>query len=189
VVVAWGLHGGPPSLSRALSGGPEVCPEGQGTGAQAPRQSPILGGVALVKRSTTAEMTTRSASRGTWTPERLLDDLERLALGAPTRVEFFDEAAARLKRTVPFDAACWHTLDPGSDLITEHRLQGLPDRFPILANNEYAVEDVNKFADLAHAPLKAATLHRATDGHLDRSPRFRDLLSHAGVGAELRSAF
>ena len=77
-------------------------------------------------------------------------------------MEFFDEAAARLKRTVPFDGACWHTLDPGSDLITQHRLQDLPDRFPILANNEYAVEDVNKFADLARAGRKAATLAEAT---------------------------
>src|SRR3977135_3956669 len=103
-------------------------------------------------------MTTRSASRGTWAPKRLLDDLERLALPAPSRVEFFDEAAARRKRTIPFDGACWHTLDPGSDLITEHRLQNLPDRFPILANNEYAVEDVNKFGQLARATRKAATM-------------------------------
>ena len=68
-----------------------------------------------------------TASMGTWEPERLLDDLERLALRAPTRTEFFDEAAARLKPAVPFDGACWHTLDPGSDLITQHRLQDIPD--------------------------------------------------------------
>jgi DNA-binding CsgD family transcriptional regulator len=102
---------------------------------------------------------------------------------------FFDEAAARLKRVVPFDGACWHTLDPGSDLITQHRLQDLPDKFPILANNEYAVDDVNKFADLARASRKAATLTEATDGKPDRSPRFRDLLTPAGLGPELRSAF
>jgi DNA-binding CsgD family transcriptional regulator len=121
--------------------------------------------------------------------DRLLDDLQRLALRAPGRTEFFDEAALRLKRTVPFDGACWHTLDPGSGLITQHRLQDLPDRFPILANNEYAVEDVNKFADLARAGRKTATLHDATGGHPERSPRFRDLLTHAGLGPELRSAF
>src|SRR3954452_12403131 len=83
-----------------------------------------------------------------------LDDLGRLALRAPSRAEFFDEAAARLKRVVPFDGACWHTLDPGSDLITQHRLQDLPDRFPVLAENEYAVADVNKFAALARAPAR-----------------------------------
>jgi DNA-binding CsgD family transcriptional regulator len=135
------------------------------------------------------EMTTQSASRGTWAPERLLDDLERLALHAPVRAAFFDEAAARLKRTVPFVGACWHTLDPGSDLITQHRLQDLPDRFPILADNEYAVTDVNKFDQLARARRKAATLIGATAGRPERSPRFRDLLTPAGLGPELRSAF
>jgi DNA-binding CsgD family transcriptional regulator len=134
-------------------------------------------------------MATSIASRGTWAPERLLGELERLALRAPTRADFFDEAAERLRRTVPFDGACWHTLDPGSDLITQHRLQGLPDRFPILANNEYAVDDVNKFRQLACADRKAATLDEATGGHPERSPRFRDLLGPAGLGPELRGAF
>jgi len=94
-----------------------------------------------------------------------------------------------LKRTVAFDGACWHTLDPGSDLITQHRLQNLPDRFPILANNEYAIKDVNKFDQLARAKRKASTLDQATGGHPERSPRFRDLLTPAGLGSELRSAF
>jgi DNA-binding CsgD family transcriptional regulator len=134
-------------------------------------------------------MRTTRATRGTWPHERLVTDLERLALRAPTRVKFFDEAAARLKRTVPFDGACWHTLDPGSDLITQHRLQDLPDRFPVLADNEYAVEDVNKFEQLAHGEHKAATLNDATGGHPERSARFRNLLTPAGLGPELRVAF
>ena len=134
-------------------------------------------------------MSITRATQETWAPERLVADLERLALRAPKRVEFFDEAAARLKRAVPFDGACWHTLDPGSDLITQHRLQDIPDRFPILANNEYAVEDVNKFDQLAHAERKAATLTAATGGHPEQSARFRDLLTPAGLGPELRSAF
>ena len=90
---------------------------------------------------------------------------------------------------VPFDGACWHTLDPGSALITQHRLQDLPDRFPILANNEYAIEDVNKFDQLARGKRRAATLSDATGGHPERSARFRDLLTPAGLGPELRSAF
>jgi DNA-binding CsgD family transcriptional regulator len=130
-----------------------------------------------------------SVGRGRWAPERVLTDLERLALRAPDRAEFFDEAAARLMRAVPFDGACWHTLDPGSDLITQHHLQGLPDRFPVLANNEYAVDDVNKFEQLARAQRKAATMSGATGGHPERSVRFRDLLTPAGLGPELRSAF
>jgi DNA-binding CsgD family transcriptional regulator len=120
---------------------------------------------------------------------RLLAELERLALRTPSRAELFDEAAARLRRVVAFDGACWHTLDPGSDLITEHRLQDLPDRFPVLADNEYAVDDVNKFSDLARAERKAASMTSATGGHPERSRRFRELLTPAGLGPELRGAF
>jgi DNA-binding CsgD family transcriptional regulator len=130
-----------------------------------------------------------SAGRATWAPDEVLDDLERLALRAPTRAVFFDEAAARLKRAVPFDGACWQTHDPGSDLITQHRLQEIQDRFPILAHNEYATDDVNKFEQLARAERKAATISQATDGHPERSPRFRDLLTPGGYGPELRTAF
>jgi DNA-binding CsgD family transcriptional regulator len=123
------------------------------------------------------------------THEAVLADLARLALRAPSRAEFFDEAARRLQRVVPHDGACWHTLDPGSDLVTEHRLQNIPDRFPVLAHNEYQVDDFNKFADLARAPHKAASLHEATGGRLERSPRYRDLLTAGGIGPELRGAF
>lgn len=134
-------------------------------------------------------MAAASAGRRSWSAERVFVDLERLALQAPGRAQFFDEAAARLHRALPFDGACWHTLDPGSDLITQHHLQGLPDRFPVLANNEYAVQDVNKFAELARTKRKAATMREATGGHPERSSRFRDLLTPAGLGPELRCAF
>jgi DNA-binding CsgD family transcriptional regulator len=116
-------------------------------------------------------------------------DLERLAVRCSSRAHFFDEAAARLKRAFAFDGACWHTLDPGSDLITQHRLQDLEDHFPVLANNEYAVPDVNKFQTLARAKRRAATMSEATGGHVERSARFRDLLAPGGFGPELRSAF
>ena len=130
-----------------------------------------------------------SDARTTWAPQRVLADLERLALRASTRAEFFDEAAARLKRVVAFDGACWQTHDPGSDLITQHRLQDIEDHFPVVAHNEYAVDDVNKFARLARAERKAATISQATGGHPERSPRFRDLLNPGGYGPELRSVF
>ena len=90
---------------------------------------------------------------------------------------------------MPFDGACWHTLDPGSGLITQHHLQDIPDRFPLLADNEYATDDVNKFTDLAVSSRPAATLLAATGGHPETSARHRDLLTPAGLGPELRSAF
>ena len=134
-------------------------------------------------------MSTRQARKGAWTAERVLADLEHLAMRCSSRAQFFDEAAVRLKHAFPFDGACWHTLDPGSDLITQHRLQDLEDHFPVLANNEYALQDVNKFQTLAQAKRKAATMSEATGGHVERSPRFRDLLAPGGFGPELRGAF
>jgi len=124
-----------------------------------------------------------------WSHDRALTDMGRVALRAPDRVTFFDEAAERLKRAIPFDGACWHTLDPGSGLITQHHLQDIPDRFAVLAHNEYATNDVNKFTDLAASSRPAATLTAATGGRPQTSARHRDLLTPAGVGPELRSAF
>jgi len=124
-----------------------------------------------------------------WAHDRALAEMGRVALRAPDRRTFFDEAAERLKRAVPFDGACWHTLDPGSGLITQHHLQDIPDRFEVLADNEYATNDVNKFTELAASNRPAATLLAATGGHPERSARYRDLLTPAGVGPELRSAF
>ena len=48
---------------------------------------------------------------------------------------------------------------------------------------------MNKFEQLARAERKAATMIEATGGHPERSARFRDLLTPAGLGPELRSAF
>jgi DNA-binding CsgD family transcriptional regulator len=127
--------------------------------------------------------------RSNWEPGRVLADLEHLAMTCQARAGFFDEAAARLRRAVAFDGACWHTLDPGSWLITEHRLQDLQDRFPVLAANEYTAEDVNKFEQLARGRRKTATLSQATHGDPSKSARFRELLTPGGFGPELRSAF
>jgi DNA-binding CsgD family transcriptional regulator len=132
---------------------------------------------------------TTSSRRDAWAHDRALTEIGRVALRAPDRATFFDEAAERLKRAVAFDGACWHTLDPGSGLITQHHLQDIPDRFAVLAHNEYATDDVNKFTDLAASSRPAATLFSATGGHPDTSARHRDLLTPAGVGPELRSAF
>jgi hypothetical protein len=128
-------------------------------------------------------------TRETWAPDRVLADLERLALRAQTRVQFFDEATARLRRAFAFEVSCWHTLDPGSDLVTDHHLDGAEDHFAALAHNEYEEEDVNKFTELARGERRAATLTSATDAHPERSSRFRNFLTRGGLGPELRSAF
>jgi hypothetical protein len=46
-------------------------------------------------------MTVYSASRGTWSPERVLQDLERFALRGATRAVLSGEAAAGLRGRCP----------------------------------------------------------------------------------------
>jgi DNA-binding CsgD family transcriptional regulator len=54
---------------------------------------------------------------------------------------------------------------------------------------EFLVPDVNLFRDLARAERPAASLYRATDGHLVRSVRYRELHREVGYGDELRGVF
>ena len=55
--------------------------------------------------------------------------------------------------------------------------------------NEFLVEDFNKFATLHRADQGPVTLHRSSQGHPQLSPRYRDLHQPHGLGAELRVVF
>ncbi len=56
-------------------------------------------------------------------------------------------------------------------------------------DNELLDPDFVKFNVLAQSPDPVATLSEATDGDLERSPRFQKLLRRFGAGDELRVAF
>ena len=49
-----------------------------------------------------------------------------------------------------------------------------------MAANEYLEDDINKFADLACAPLPVGTLSAATGGDLSRGARYSRLLVDHG---------
>jgi DNA-binding CsgD family transcriptional regulator len=104
---------------------------------------------------------------------------------------FFGAAARPLRRVIPFDAACWLTLDPATLLVTGHVAQSSfePHEVPRLGRNEYLEDDVNKFSALARQPGRAASLREATGGRPERSPRYRELLQPKGFDDELRTAF
>jgi DNA-binding CsgD family transcriptional regulator len=104
--------------------------------------------------------------------------------------EFFQAAARSLRRAIPFDGACWLTLDPGTAVVSGHMPQDSfqPQEVPRLARNEYLEDDVNKFSALAHHPRRAATLREATGGHPQRSSRYREVLAPKGFDDELRAA-
>jgi hypothetical protein len=78
---------------------------------------------------------------------------------------YFEAADRALARLVPYDAACWLSLDQATLLPTSHfsRVHNLEQLLQIAAN-EYLETDANRFADLARAARPVGTLHEATGG-------------------------
>jgi DNA-binding CsgD family transcriptional regulator len=105
---------------------------------------------------------------------------------------FFDAVDRTVARVVPFDAACWLSLDPGTWLPTSHfsREFGV-EHVMQLALNEYLEDDVNKFADLARRTPPVGILSVTTGGDLHRSARHARILAPYGYddGDELRVVF
>ena len=137
---------------------------------------------------------------GRWQLDRLVADVALLGSRGLPREEYFAEVSARLRRVVPNVAACWHTLDPQTRLMTSdapHELISSGVFTPetataagaLLVASEYFVEDVNTFAGLARRRVTVGTLSGATAGHPERSTRYRDLLTPSGIPHELRAAF
>ena len=87
------------------------------------------------------------------------------------------------------DAAFVATVDPATLLFTaaasEEPLTGAAQLF--LAN-ELSGRDVNRFADLAAAPVPVQTLDQATRGDRDASARHAAIMRPLGLGDELRVA-
>lgn len=105
---------------------------------------------------------------------------------------YFAAADRALAHLVPFDSSCWLSLDPATLLPTSHFTREInSDHLMELATNEFLEDDVNKFADLARQPQPVGILSQATDGHLDRSRRYVQVLAPHGYGDgdELRATF
>lgn len=135
-----------------------------------------------------------------WPVERLADEVARLGSRGLPRDEYFAELAQRLRRTVGFDASCWHTLDPETRLLTSDAPEELVASgvfTPATAQtagagiiaSEYLVDDVNTFAGLATRRVPAQTLTGATRGRPELSTRYREVLAPSGIPYELRVAF
>jgi DNA-binding CsgD family transcriptional regulator len=101
-----------------------------------------------------------------------------------------DELLRRLRRIMPIDAAFFATLDPETLLMTsvlqEDPLGAMTAQF---LDNEYATDDVNKFAVLARSADPVSSLDRATHEERAASSRYLDVMAPMGLGDELRAAF
>lgn len=132
--------------------------------------------------------------------ERLKDEIALLGTRGLSRSDYFAELGPRLRRAVPSDATCWHTLDPQTRLLTSDEPRELveqgiytPDSVAaageVLVHSEYMSEDPNTFAKLAERRVPVGILSQATRGRPERSARYRDLLEPSGIPHELRAAF
>jgi DNA-binding CsgD family transcriptional regulator len=122
--------------------------------------------------------------------QRVRDDIIRLsARGLPAR-RLLAEVAARLRRAIPYDGAYLATLDPTSLLFTGGVVDDLPaepcHRYYV---NELTEPDTLKFADLIQRRQPAASLVIDTDGHPERSLRFRSIFADLGAVDEMRVVF
>jgi DNA-binding CsgD family transcriptional regulator len=134
-----------------------------------------------------------------WPVERLANEVSVLAGRGLARQDYYRELAARLRRAIDFDAACWHTLDPQTLLMTSDapeellengflRLEDAPAVGPRLVASEYLVADVNTFAALARRREPVGIVSDATRGHPEQSARYREVLAPLGIPFELRVA-
>ncbi|MEU0970590.1 hypothetical protein ABZ357_36195 [Streptomyces sp. NPDC005917] len=118
---------------------------------------------------------------------RDIEAICRLDLGSR---ELRRRIADRLLRLVPADSYCFGTIDPATLLITDDVSVGLtPEAAAAAAHNEYLVDDVLKFAALAHSEVSAGTLSAATGGDPQSSHRYRAVLPMIDARHELRAGF
>jgi len=125
-----------------------------------------------------------------WSAERTQRELIRLTHRQLDTATLYRESTELLARFVAFDAACGHTMDPATLLLTRQFSQQFDaDGFALVCRNEYLQPDVNKFASLLGRTMPVGTLREATAGRPDRSSRYREILRPFGFGPELRATF
>jgi DNA-binding CsgD family transcriptional regulator len=125
---------------------------------------------------------------GALPPDRLAAQIRDLNGGGLRWVEYVAAVERALLRAIPFTRSCWHSVDPGTVLFTGSLNRNIGCSGSWIAEHEYVIEDVNKWAFLAHSGRLAGATSLATHGQLSRSARHR---SHTGfgIGDELRVAF
>ncbi|MGG4394139.1 helix-turn-helix transcriptional regulator [Paenibacillus thiaminolyticus] len=123
------------------------------------------------------------------TMESIRAELLKLSEGHSCSHTYRRALLMRLRRAVPFDAACCTTVDPDTLLstgsVTDEEVELIHDR---LFEYDYIRPDYIPYHQLVMSGDSTATLSRATEGRLTRSARYRHVLSPAGFGDELRAA-
>jgi DNA-binding CsgD family transcriptional regulator len=119
---------------------------------------------------------------------RTRGEIVRLAREGLDWVTYSAQASEIIRRAVPFQRSCWHTVDPGTVLFTGSLNQNVSCSGTWLAEHEYVIDDVNKWWFLARSGRRAGATSLATHGDLSRCIRHS---SHEryDIGDELRGSF
>lgn len=111
---------------------------------------------------------------------------------ATTPTGLFVAVQEALQPHVPVDRWCAMTLDPATSLPTG----GVHENGFSAAGGERVLRleyggpaDVNTLADLARSKAHVNTLSAATQGHVESSARFREVLAPEGLRHELRAVY
>ncbi len=101
------------------------------------------------------------------------------------------ELLKRLKTVIPFDWSFFSTTDPATLLFTSSLLDfDLPTWARVrFIENEYLQDDYNKFVYLLKNDLPVGVLSQQTQGELQRSQRYRDILTPLAMDDEMRATF
>ncbi|MBM7857338.1 LuxR C-terminal-related transcriptional regulator [Lentzea nigeriaca] len=116
---------------------------------------------------------------------RMRAEIARIDASRLNWVDFTAGVAEAVRPLIPFDAYCWHTVDPGTILFTGSVNRDVGCSGSWLAHYEYVVDDVNKWSFLANSGRIAGATSIDTHGDLTRSARHRSHLTY-GFGDELR---
>lgn len=117
-------------------------------------------------------------------------EVERLASSGLDWTTFAARAGEALGRAIPFERMCWHPVDPGTTLFTGSFTENTTCSASWLAEHEYVLDDVNKWAFLARSGYRAGSLSQATHGDMTLSARYRSSESFGHpFGDELRGSF
>ncbi|MNI21299.1 DNA-binding transcriptional regulator CsgD [compost metagenome] len=115
--------------------------------------------------------------------------LHKLGAASISSQQYRETVITQLREAVAFDAACFTAVDPSTLLstgaISEDNVEAIHQQ---LFEYEYLHEDFNKYEWLALSADSVATLNAATEGLLERSGRYRNVLQPAGFEDELRAA-
>ena len=126
--------------------------------------------------------------------ERAFLEIKRLSAANLEGPELLRRVAEKLHKAVPFEAYCASTVDPASRLITYGIAEGMGgeedgESGNVYLDRIYFEEDLPVMDEMLRKRRTVQLLSETTEGTLERSLRYRELLKPNGFGYELGGAF